>query len=128
MRNIRPLPFLIALMFVACFTVACGSSSSSMSGRQLQSISINATANGSQVQFVATGTFSAPPTTVTPLPVFWFADLPPAQYALTTQPFVVQCGYPPPIYAVAPADPNAPSSGSLSGTKMIKASTGAACP
>ena len=119
---------LIALLIAASLTISCGSSS----GRQLQSITISKTMNGEQIQFVATGTFSAAPTTVTPLPAFWSIDLPPGQYALTTQPFVIQCTVsgpiPGPIIAWAPADPHAPSSGSLSGTKMVTGSTGATCP
>ncbi len=114
------------LMLAALVTLACGSGSAN--GRQLQSISIAETVTGQQVQLVATGTFSAPPTTVTPLPVMWFSDLPPGQYTLTTQPYVVQCGYPPTIYAIAPANPNAPSSGSITSATMIKAGMDAVCP
>lgn len=116
------------LLLPILFTLACGSGSH----RQLQSISISQAVNGKQIQFVATGTFSAAPITVTPLAVFWSIDLPPAQYTLTTQPFVIQCTtsgpVPGPIVAWAPTDPHAPSSGSLSGTKMITAGTGATCP
>ncbi|SPF46080.1 exported hypothetical protein [Candidatus Sulfotelmatobacter kueseliae] len=92
---------LIPVLALACCTLSCGSGN----GRRLQSITINATITGGQTQLVATGTFSASPTTVTPLPVFWFVDLPPAQYNLTTQPFVIKCPYPPPFMAIAPADP-----------------------
>lgn len=113
---------------VAFFTLSCGGGS----GRHLQSISITKTVSGQHVQFVATGNFSAAPSTVTPLPAFWSIDLPPTQYKLTTQPFVIQCTapgpVPGPIAAWAPADPNAPSSGSLSGTNMVTAGTGAVCP
>ena len=56
---------LLIFPLVASVTVACGNNSS----RQLQSISIQKTIQGSQIQLVATGTFSAAPTTVTPLPV-----------------------------------------------------------
>lgn len=124
----KRLCFLSLILTFALFTLSCGGSS----GRQLQSISISQTVNGNQIQFVATGTFSAAPTTVSPLPVFWTIDLPPGQYSLTTQPFVVQCTVsgqvPGPIVAWAPADPNAPSSGSLTGTKMVTGSAGATCP
>ena len=119
---------LILLLFSTLFTLACGSGSN----RQLQSISISQAVNGEGIQFVATGTFSAAPINVTPLAVFWSIDLPPQQYTLTTQPFVIQCTVsgpvPGPIVAWAPADPHAPSSGSLSGTKMVTSSTGATCP
>ena len=113
---------LILLLPVTSLTMACGSSSN----RQLQSISINAVANGEQIQFVATGTFSSSPTTVSPLPVSWSFAPPPGEYTLTTQPFTFQCvnagPYASPIVALAPADPNAPSSGSMSATKMVSAS------
>jgi hypothetical protein len=69
-------PFLLILS--AFLFIACGGSS-----RQLQSITIAKAANGQQIQFVATGTFSAPPTTVTPLPVDWTSGLmapPPPTY------------------------------------------------
>jgi hypothetical protein len=122
----RFFPLMIVLLAVSC-ALSCGSG-----GRQLRSIAISRTTIGNHIQFVATGTFSAAPTTVTPLSTFWTVDLPPQQYALTTQPFVIQCTgpgpVPGPITAWAPADPNAPSSGSLSGTKMITASMGASCP
>ena len=107
-------------LLVASLTLSCSSS------RKLQSITISQTVNGQQIQFVASGAFSAPPITVNPLPAFWSIDLPPAQYTLTTQPFVVPCNSVNPgggpIVAWAPADPNAPSTGSISGTKMIVAS------
>jgi hypothetical protein len=115
----------ILLLLAGSVTLSCGSGASGNS-RQLQSITINATPSGNQVQLVATGTFSAPPTTVTPLPVFWAIDLPPAQYTLTTQPFLADCtagGYLGPFIAMAPVDPNAPSSGQISMTKMVSQST-----
>jgi len=107
---------LISLTLSASLILACGSGTK----RQLESITINSTANGHQIQFVATGTFSAPPTTVTPLPVDWTLGLmapPPPQYTytLTTQPYVYDCAnaglYVLPVVAFAPPDPNAPSSG-----------------
>jgi len=120
--------FLLLLLSVTSLTLACGSGSN----RQLQSIAINEVANGQQIQFVATGTFSAPPTTVSPLPVFWSYAPPPGQYSLTTQPFTFQCDfvgtYPSPLIAWAPPDPNAPSSGSLSTTTMMRASAQITCP
>jgi hypothetical protein len=86
----RRLAFL-SLLLVAYVTLSCGS------GRRLQSITISQTTSGSQITFVATGTFSTAPTTVTPLPVKWgigpFAPPPPRNldYTLTTQPFVFDC-------------------------------------
>jgi hypothetical protein len=87
--KIRALSLFLLLFLLASVILACGSGNS----RQLQSISISRTLNGEQIQFVATGTFSAPPTTVTPLPVDWTIGLmapPPPEYTytLTTQPFV----------------------------------------
>ncbi|HTW57560.1 MAG TPA: hypothetical protein VMD99_05505 [Terriglobales bacterium] len=110
------------LLLVASLLLACGSGG----GRQLQSITINATPSGNQIQLVAIGTFSSPPSTVTPLPVFWSIDLPPAQYTLTAQPLLIDCTvgeYLGPFIAMAPADPNAPSSGQISTTKMVTQST-----
>jgi hypothetical protein len=118
------------LAFVVIGISGCGSAAGN--NRQLRSIIISQTVNGQQIQFVATGTFSAPPTTVSPLPAFWSIDLPPQQYTLTTQPFVIQCTVsgpvPGPIVAWAPANPRAPSSGLLSATQMVASSTGATCP
>jgi hypothetical protein len=118
---------LVVSPLAVSLTLSCGSSS-----RQLRSIAISRTTIGDHIQFVATGTFSAAPVTVAPLPAFWSIDLPPTQYTLTTQPFVIQCTGPGPVQgpitAWAPADPRAQSSGSMSGTKMITASTGASCP
>ncbi|MGO9649792.1 MAG: hypothetical protein ACLPLR_20160 [Terriglobales bacterium] len=123
---------LVVLLPVTSLTLACGSSSTS--NRQLQSITINEVVNGQQVQFIATGTFSAPPTTVSPLPVSWSLDLPPRQYTLTTQPYTfLQCEsagpYFLPIVAVAPIDPNAPTSGSMYPvSNMIMQSAQITCP
>jgi len=115
-------------------TLACGSGSSN---RQLQSITISSTVSGQQVQFTATGTFSGPPTKVSPLPVSdWgigpFAPPPEnVEYTLTTQPFVFDCtGSGPylPVTTLAPSDPNAPTSGSLPFAKMVTATAPIPCP
>jgi hypothetical protein len=118
MKVARLLPFLILVLAMAWLTLNCGSGN----GRQLQSITLTQTTinNGQDVQFVATGTFSAPPTTVTPLLVDWTNGLmaPPPQiynYTLSTQPYVVNCTVlgpaVPQVVAFAPPDPNAPTSG-----------------
>jgi hypothetical protein len=116
---------LIPVLAFACFALSCGSS------RQLQSITISQTTSGTQTSFVATGTFSAPPTTVTPLPVSWYVGVVGAQYTLTTQPFSATNDCLDPavtlLVAIAPADPNAPSSGSVLGTKMIQATGPGVC-
>lgn len=126
MRSFSSLALVLAF---ASITLSCGSASN---GRQLQSITIIQSANGQQFEFVATGTFSAAPRTVTPLPVFWSIDLPPNQYVLTSQPFSVTCNvsgpYPGPIVAWAPENPSAPGTGNLSGTKMVTGSTSITCP
>jgi hypothetical protein len=108
------------LFLVSTLILACGRGS----GRQLESISISSTtvgANGQQLSFVATGTFSEPPISVTPLPVDWSTQLiapPPSEYTytLTTRPFVVNCT--PPVLgdagvvvAFAPTNANGPASG-----------------
>jgi hypothetical protein len=125
----------IVLLFAAWLTLACGSSSSS--NRQLQSITINSTVSGQQVQFTATGTFSAPPTTVTPLPVGdWgigpFAPPPEnVQYTLTTKPFLFDCAGPGPylpVSTLAPSDPNAPTTGSLPFAEVVTATAPIPCP
>jgi hypothetical protein len=117
------------LLLVALLTLSCGSGSGS--GRQLQSIVISQTVNGEQIQFVATGIFSAAPFMVTPLPVFWYVGPPPAQYTLTTQPVLCNTTEAPMpqnlLTATAPADPNAASSGSMSASKMVKATAYYSC-
>ena len=121
-------PFILLLLSAASLTLACGSSSSN---RLLQSITISPTVSGQLIQFVATGTFSTSPTTVSPLPVSWSYAPPPSEYTLTTQPFVFNCAQPEspgPIVACAPTDPSAPSSGSLSNAKMTCSSGPIPCP
>ena len=113
-----PRASVLLLLAVAALTLSCGSGGD----RHLQSITLTQTAiqNGEADQFVATGTFSAPPITVTPLPVDWtnglMAPPPPTfTYTLTTQPYVVNCTVVGPealpVVAFAPPDPNAPPSG-----------------
>lgn len=124
MKLTRLLPL---VLFVAGLTLGCGSGGA----RHLQSITLTQTSinNGQGAQFVATGTFSAPPTTVTPLPVDWTNQLmappPPIyNYTLTTQPYVVNCTTAGPqavqVLAFAPPDPNAPPSGT---SKTVVTST-----
>jgi hypothetical protein len=125
--------FSVLLILVATvLTLSCGSG-----GRQLQSITISQTVNGQQIQFTATGTFSAAPITVSPLPVTWgvgpFAPPPPGNlgYQLSTQPFQFDCtvsGPSLPVLAWAPPDPNAPSSGSWPFKQMITSSAAVSCP
>jgi hypothetical protein len=128
------LPF-ISLLLAGVLAMGCGSKSflgGSLSSRQLQSISVQETESVGQIQLTATGTFSSPPVTVSPLPVFWSLAPPQGRYTLTTEPFVLQCTftgrYPSPIIAWAPANPSAPTSGSISGTQMVNASISVTCP
>jgi len=114
---------LVLLVPAFFLTLSCGSSSN----RHLQSITIDDNLEGDQVSFVATGTYSAPPTTVTPLPVSWSYAPPPGNYTLTTQPYTPPCPSPSLIVASAPMDPNAPISGSASNEIMITQSTAAPC-
>jgi hypothetical protein len=123
------------LVIAASLSLDCGSTflGGSLSGRQLQSISIQATENGEEFEFTATGTFSAPPTKVTPLPVDWTLGLmapPPAtyNYTLTTQPYLFTCTTSGPVVVVAfaPPNPNAPNSGST--TSVVTGNTVINCP
>jgi hypothetical protein len=105
------------LLPTALLSLSCGGGQ----GRELQSITINKTVVGTRIQFVATGTFSATPMTVTPLPVDWSNGVlapPPPQYTytLSTQPYVFECGGASSgtlaqVSAFAPTNPNAPMSG-----------------
>jgi hypothetical protein len=124
---------LILLPLVPSLTLSCGSGSDS--NRELQSITITQTANGKQIEFVATGHFSNPPVTVASIPVEWPVQLmapPPPQYTLTNQPFAFDCGGSEqtssgliPIVAYAPPNANAPLPGSWSG--MVQGSTVITC-
>lgn len=110
------------LLLTAVVTISCGGGTAP--NRMIESISISpavTTAQNGQAQFVATGTFSAPPVTVTPLLVSWSA---PGALAgptvacstngcggISAQGLAV-CGQDAsgtfPITASAPSDPNAP--------------------
>jgi len=97
------------------------------SDRVLQSISISPnTATGASASYTATGTYSSAPVTVTPLSVSWFVmgpglDPPGPGYALAPGAFQAQrCSQVQSktsqdyvVIAVAPANPNAPSSGPM---------------
>jgi len=133
MKVIRFVCFLIPLLTLALLALNCGSGS----GRQLQSINITQTVNGEQITFVATGTFSSAPTTVTPLPVMWGLMLyapPPGNldYTLTTQPYVFNCATMGaeigPVSAIAPSDPSAPASGSWPFSQMTLTYANFNCP
>ena len=75
MKCIQPQFFLFLLVVAAAIALGCGSPS----GRMLQSVTLSpATADaqeypGGQVQFIATGSYSTPPSPVTPLSATWGA-------------------------------------------------------
>lgn len=126
MNRTRPSALLVAVAFVGYLSLSCGSGPS----RQLQSISISAVQNGSQITFVATGTYNVAPTTVSPLPVTWYVMDPSGGYSLSPRPYVFVCGSVPAtgVTAIAPANPNAPSVGSALSTKMVVGSAPLTCP
>jgi hypothetical protein len=75
MRNLGPHLFSFLLLVAGAIMLACGSSQHSV--QTLQSVTLSPASadaknypNG-EVQFTATGTFAAPPSPVTPLPVTW---------------------------------------------------------
>jgi hypothetical protein len=81
--NVSRVLFSATILFlIATVTLSCGKTilQGSIPNRTLQSISVSPSiatvAADGQVQFVATGTFSAPPMTVTPLPVNWTGSWP----------------------------------------------------
>jgi hypothetical protein len=138
MPNLRPVSFSFSasLLLVAAITLACGSSNNALTGRHLLSISVAQTTSGGQIQFVATGTFSSAPTTVTPLPVSWsaglFAPPPPGNldYSLSTQPYILTCtgGVPFLVNALAPPNPAAPVNGSLPLSQFVMGTATGNCP
>jgi hypothetical protein len=124
---------LVSLLIVAFFLLACGSSNQQ---RQLQSVSVKAAVSGMQVQFIATGSFSAAPMTVTPLPVDWSGGylsppVSPVTYSLSTQPYDFECttsGEIVQVTAMAPSNPSAATSGSLPWSEMVMGHAAATCP
>lgn len=105
-----PLIATLSVCLLLLATLGCGSSN-----RQLQSIQTNSQGM-TQIQFTATGMFSASPMTVTPLPVAWFVvgqAPPPTPYTLSSQPFVTECESAVVVIAIAPANPKAASSGTI---------------
>lgn len=127
---------ILCLLLAASVMLACGTSMLGGAGRQLQSITVTATPNGNQIQFVATGTYSAAPTTVSPLPVDWANGFlaPPAQtlsYNLSAQPYAFACaasGTEIQVTALAPRNPGAPGSGSTAWSNLVFGHSAATCP
>jgi hypothetical protein len=91
--------------------LSCGGPS-----RQLESITANRSGM-TQFQFTATGTFSASPASVSPLPVYWWEGPAlahyPYAYTLSSQPFNIACQTGNSVIAIAPTNPNAPLSGTI---------------
>jgi hypothetical protein len=76
------------LLLVAVLTLSCGGGNNQ--NRMLELISVSPTvanAQNGQAQFVATGTFSAPPVTVNPLPVNWIGPPLPLNLAVCAPDF-----------------------------------------
>jgi hypothetical protein len=98
----------VALLAAA---LCCGGSN-----RQLQTITAKSTGM-TQLQFTATGLFSASPASVSPLPVSWWEGPalldPPFVYTLSSQPYSIECRTDNSVIAIAPTDPNAPATGSI---------------
>jgi hypothetical protein len=127
----------LAIVALAVLSLlSCGGGSS----RMLQSISVSPQIANGQVQYVATGTFSAPPTTVTPLPVNWCVKTslvatagvcgPPGNTnpGITSQ-GLASCGTSPlsaNVTAMAPADPKLPLNSQ--GVPMVSGTAMLACP
>ncbi len=114
-------PFLAFPLLLAI--ASCGGSAN----RQLASISISPATGSGAASYTATGTFTASPVTVTPLPVSWFImgpgiDPPGPGYNISSGKYApTRCiqvqGIQPATYTViglAPANPAAPGTGSMS--------------
>jgi hypothetical protein len=109
-RSSAPIRPILSVSIFLLITLGCGSIH-----RQLQSIATDGVGM-IQFQFTAVGSFDMSPTTVNSLPVSWYLvsqSPPPANYTLTSQPFVTQCQTFAVVIAVAPSNPNAPSSGTI---------------
>ncbi|HTS34904.1 MAG TPA: hypothetical protein VMH04_04470 [Candidatus Solibacter sp.] len=107
------------ILLVVLWVAACGTGT-----RQLQSITISSGGN-INMQYTATGNFNKDPRTVSPLPVSWYvvsSNVSPSvvepiyNYVLTTEPYSLNpCSLTDTVIALAPTDPNAPSSGAIPG-------------
>ena len=128
--------FFGVLVLAVLSLLSCGGGS----GRMLQSISVSPQIANGQVQYVATGTFSASPTTVTPLPVNWCLKTslvatpgvcgPPGSNnpGITSQ-GLASCGTSPfsaNVTAMAPSDPKLPLNSQ--GVPMVSGTAQLVCP
>lgn len=121
----------LSLVLVLILAVLSGLSCGGGSNRVLESISVSPQVASGQVQFVATGRFSAPPLTVTPLPVTW--SIPPYAMPATVPTIDAQglseCGTSQltvPITASAPANPKLPLNSP--GVAMVTGKAQLICP
>ena len=67
------LPLFLLLFALAAVLLACGSSQRALKSVGISPASAEAQAVGGEVQFSATGYYSAPPSPVTPAPAYWGA-------------------------------------------------------
>lgn len=135
----RPLLRCVPVLFILVVSltlISCGTSSN----RVLESISVSPQTGSGQVQYVATGTFSAPPLTITPLPVNWCVKLAPlaspgicgppgnSDPGITSQ-GLATCGTSTlgaTVTALAPSDPKLPLN--AQGVPMVSGSSALNCP
>ena len=123
---------LVSIIMLALLCAGCGNNNL----RELQSITITpATADAStfatrQVQFIATGHYSKPPTTISPVTVLWSVYKPPV--ATIDQNGVAQCsagmtGYVT-VLAYAPSEPSLPISKLSSSKRPVLGMAQLVCP
>jgi hypothetical protein len=133
--SIRAVVFAVLALAIPSL-LSCGGGSN----RMLQSISVSPQVGNGQVQYVATGTFSAPPIKVTPLPVNWCVKTsllgtagvcgPPGSInpGITSQ-GLAACGtssFSANVTALAPADPKLPLNST--GVPMVSGTATLQCP
>ncbi len=118
---------MLVALFLSLVLIGCGSSQP-----MLQSITVQQQPSVDFPQFTASGTYSNG-THVSPLAVSWVNTGSPVMvvarppYALNSAPFVPQCiGGQASVVAIAPANPRAPSSGSIPQNVWIALTNGSA--
>ena len=132
MSKSRPFVFSAALLLIAVFILACGSSS-----RQLQSLSISPGSGTTQVQFNAIGSFSGSSQTASVSALWWTSQpwtYPPTPFLVSVSSSgLAQCQttaaagtYT--IYAVAPVNPSVPLSQMSMSTPQVSATAQITCP
>ena len=119
-------------IILAFLCVGCGNSNP----RELQSVTITpqtadaSTFAGHQVQFVATGHYSKPPTTISPVTVLWSVYKPPL--ATINQNGLAQCSVgmtgDATVLAYAPSEPSLPISKLSSSKRPVLGMAQLSCP